>query len=71
VYEKLIRKYNKKRVEKYNIYNNRVQYKNIRKDLDFLEILIKKKLNINNVRLFIVILLYYIKNSPNFQSSNV
>jgi hypothetical protein len=67
VYEKLIRKYNKKRVEKYNIYNNKIHDKNMRKDLDFLETLIKKKLDINDARLFIVILLYYIKNSPNFQ----
>jgi lipopolysaccharide export LptBFGC system permease protein LptF len=67
VYEKLIRKYNKKRVEKYNIYNNRIHDKNMRKDLDFLETLIKKKLDIDDARLFIVILLYYVKNSPNFQ----
>jgi hypothetical protein len=67
VYEKLIRKYNKNRVEKYNIYNNRIHDKNMRKDLDFLETLIKKKLDIDDTKLFIVILLYYVKNSPNFQ----
>ena len=66
VYDKLISKYNKNRVEKYNIYNNKIKDKNMRKDLDYLETLIKKKLDITDARLFIVILLYYVKNSPNF-----
>ena len=68
VYDKLIVKYNKKRIEKYNIYNNKIEDKNIKKNLDFLEKLIIKKLNIDDTKLFIVILLYYIKNSPHFSS---
>ena len=66
VYDKLIGKYNKNRVEKYNIYNNKINDKNMKKDLEYLETLIKKKLDIIDARLFIVILLYYVKNSPNF-----
>ncbi len=66
VYDKLIGKYNKNRVEKYNIYNNKINDKNMKKDLDYLETLLKKKLDIIDARLFIVILLYYVKNSPNF-----
>jgi hypothetical protein len=68
VYDKLIVKYNKNRIEKYNIYNNKIEDKNIKKNLDFLEKIIIKKLNIDDTKLFIVILLYYIKNSPHFTS---
>jgi hypothetical protein len=70
IYDKLIRKYNKKRVEKYNIYNSKIHDYNIKKDLSLLETLIRKKIDVDNPRMFIVILLYYINNSPYFANKD-